>query len=315
MTNELFIGIDVAKAELEIAVTPGTEQWRISNDTAGIRQLVTRLGKLAPTLIVLEATGGYQRDATLALASAGLPVVVVNPRQVRDFARSTGQLAKTDQIDARVLAEFAVKVRPELRPVAGPETAALQALAVRRRQIIDMIVAEKNRRGPAPRLIRTQISKHIRALERDLRSIDIDIDTTIRSSPHWCETDAILRSVPGIGPATSTMLLTHLPELGSLNRKEIAALVGVAPMNRDSGLFRGRRMITGGRAQVRTALYMATLVATQHNPPIALVYQRLTRAGKAPKVAIVACMRKLLIILNAMVRDRVPWAPDSNIYA
>jgi len=315
MNEHVFIGIDVAKAELEVAVGPEGEGWSVANDTVGIGKLVSSLGKLNPALIVLEATGGYQRDATLALAEAGLPVVVVNPRHVRDFARSTGQLAKTDQIDARVLARFASQVRPELRPIPGPETAVLKALAVRRHQIIDMIVAEKNRRETALKAILPQIVKHIRSLERDLHNIDADIDRTIRSSPIWCETDTLLRSVPGVGPATSTTLLTHLPELGSLNRREIAALVGVAPMNRDSGTFRGRRMIIGGRARVRSGLYMATLVGIRHNPELAAMYQRLTHRGKVPKVAIVACMRKLLTILNAMARDRVPWSPDRSIYA
>jgi transposase len=301
------VGIDVSKAELEIAVVPESSQWRVANEASAIAELVSQLKSMDPELIVLEATGGYQHQLTLALAEVALPVVVVNPRQVRDFARSIGQLAKTDQIDARILAQFAARVRPEVRPIPGPETAALRALAVRRRQIVGMITAEKNRRDSAPRSIRSSIDQHIRALQRYLRDIDSDIQKQIRSSPIWRDSDNLLRSVPGIGPITSTMLLAHLPELGRLNRRQIAALVGVAPMNRDSGTWRGRRMILGGRASIRSALYMATLVAIRHNPTISSLYCRFIQAGKLPKVAIVACMRKLLTILNAIIRDRVAF--------
>ena len=313
MTPEMCVGIDVSKSELEVALL-GSDTLidPVPNDPAGIARLVSRLESMAPARIVLEATGGYQYAVTLALAAAGLPVVVVNPRQVRDFARSMGQLAKTDRIDAAVLAEFAHRVRPPIRPVSDEDTAVLRALAVRRQQIVDMLVAEKNRRAMALRALRPRINKHIRTLERDLREIDRDIQTTIRSSTVWRETDDLLQSTPGIGPATSTMLITHLPELGSMDRRQVAALVGVAPMNRDSGTFRGRRMITGGRAPVRRALYMATLVAIRHNPAIAAYYQRLRAAGKQPKVAITACMRKLLTMLNAMARDRMLWNPGNS---
>ncbi len=311
MNTPNFVGIDVSKSTLDVGVV-GSDQTiaTVSNDARGHDKLVSQLTRLSPELIVLEATGGYQHDVTLALAAVGLPVVVVNPRQVRDFARSMGQLAKTDRIDAHVLAEFAARVRPAIRPISDPETTQLRAFAVRRQQIVQMIVAEKNRRAMALKPIRTQINKHIRSLERDLAKIDHDINDAIRSSPIWHETDDLLRSVPGVGPATSTMLLTHLPELGCLDRRQVASLVGVAPMNRDSGTFRGRRMIMGGRAPVRRALYMATLVAIRHNPSIAVVYQRLRHSGKRPKVAITACMRKLLTILNAIARDRVAWRQE-----
>ena len=311
MNTQNFVGIDVSKSALDVAVV-GSDPTiaTVSNDAGGHEKLVSQLTRLSPELIVLEATGGYQHDVTLALAAVGLPVVVVNPRQVRDFARSMGQLAQTDRIDAHVLAEFAARVRPAIRPISDPETTQLRAFAVRRQQIVQMIVAEKNRRAMALKPIRTQINKHIRSLERDLGKIDHDIHDAIRSSPIWLETDDLLRSVPGVGPATSTMLLTHLPELGLLDRRQVAALVGVAPMNRDSGTFRGRRMIVGGRAPVRRALYMATLVAIRHNPSIAVVYQRLRHSGKRPKVAITACMRKLLTILNAIARDRVSWRQE-----
>lgn len=313
MEEQVFVGIDVSKRELEVAQGPTPSQWRVRNDTPGIDELVSRLEAVRPQLIVLEATGGYQHELAMALASAALPVVVVNPRQVRDFARSIGRLAKTDQIDAQVLAEFAARVRPEVRPIPGPETAALRALAVRRRQIVDMIAMEKNRRDSALKAIRPSIDQHIRTLERYLREIDADIHNQIRSSPIWRETDDLLRSVPGVGPATSTMLLAHLPELGALNRRQIAALVGLAPMNRDSGTLRGRRMIVGVR--VRSGLYMATLVAIRHNSVISSIYRRLIHAGKLPKVAITACMRKLLTILNAMVRDRVSSNPHGEFNA
>ena len=311
MNTQNFVGIDVSKSTLDVGVV-GSDQTiaTVSNDARGHDKLVSQLTRLSPELIVLEATGGYQHDVTLALAAVGLPVVVVNPRQVRDFARSMGQLAKTDRIDAHVLAEFAARVRPAIRPISDPETTQLRAFAVRRQQIVQMIVAEKNRRTMALKPIRTQINKHIRSLERDLAKIDHDINHAIRSSPIWHETDDLLRSVPGVGPATSTMLLTHLPELGCLDRRQVASLVGVAPMNRDSGTFRGRRMIVGGRAPVPRALYMATLVAIRHNPSIAVVYQRLRHSGKRPKVAITACMRKLLTILNAIARDRVSWRQE-----
>jgi len=312
MKAETFVGIDVAKRELVVAVECEAEgqyeEFSVTNDTRGLRKLVSRLKKAQPVLIVLEATGGYQLDATLALAAASLPVVVANARHVRDFARSTGQLAKTDQIDARVIVRFAARIRPELRPVPGPEAAAMKALATRRLQISRMIVVEKNRWDSALKSIRPRIAKLIRTLERELKSIEAEIDETIASNHIWCETDALLQTAPGVGSATSTMLLTHLPELGTLDRRQIAALVGIAPMNRDSGLFRGRRMILGGRASLRSSLYMAALVASRHNPQIASVYERLVANGKPKKVALVACMRKLLTILNAIARDRVPWS-------
>jgi transposase len=260
-------------------------------------------------LIVLEATGGIERPVVRALVAAELPVTVANPRQVRDFAKATGQLAKTDALDAQILARFAEAVRPGLRPLPDDMTAALRALITRRRQLIDMLTAEKNRLSRAPRQVQTRIEAHIRWLQAELERADEDLDQTIGQSPIWREQDNLLKSVPGIGPVVTRTMLGELPELGSLNRKQIAALVGVAPLNWDSGLLRGRRVIWGGRAHVRTALYMAALAASRHNPVIRDFYKRLRATGKKPNVALVACMRKLLVILNAMLRHRVPWHP------
>jgi transposase len=270
--------------------------------------LVNRFGEIHPALIVLEATGGVERDLTRALVSAELAVVVVNPRQVRDFAKATGQLAKTDTIDAMVLARFAEAVRPTVRPLPDETLLELRGLIARRRQLTEMTVAERNRFTTASKSVRKRIEAHIRWLETELRRADKDLDQSIRQSPIWQENENLLRSVPGIGPVVSRTLLAELPELGQLNRKQIAALVGIAPLNRDSGTFRGRRIIWGGRAAVRAALYMAALVATRRNAVIRAFYKRLRNAGKAPKVALVACMRKLLTILNAMIKHRTCWS-------
>jgi transposase len=281
------------------------------NDAGGIKDLVKRLEEIQASLIVLEATGGVERGVTRALASAELPVVVVNPRQVRDFAKATGQLAKTDHIDAVVLARFAEAVRPAVRPLPDEITLELRALIARRRQITEMIVAENNRLGGASRAVKKRIDAHIRWLGAELDRADKDLDQSIRHSPIWQENQDLLRTVPGIGPVVSRSLIAELPELGKLNRKQIAALVGIAPLNRDSGTLRGRRSIWGGRAAVRAVLYMATLVASRHNGVIRAFYQRLRSAGKAPKVALVACMRKLLTILNAMIKHKTRWSESS----
>jgi transposase len=305
-----FIGIDVSKARLDVAMRPSGENESVSNDQPGIKALVKRLSELQPALIVLEATGGVERQLTRALASAELPVVVVNPRQVRDFAKATGQLAKTDSIDARVLARFAQAVRPAVRPLPNEITLELRALIARRRQITEMIVAERNRLGAASKSVRKRIDAHIRWLEGELGRADKDLDQSIRQSPIWKENEELLRSVPSIGPVISRTVLAELHELGQLNRKQIAALVGVAPLNRDSGTLRGRRAIWGGRATVRAALYMAALVASRRNPVIRAFYKRLRTAGKAPKVALVACMRKLLTILNSMIKHKTHWSEN-----
>jgi transposase len=303
----IYVGIDVAKDRLDVAQRPGTEAWWVTNDDRSIADLVARLGALRPTLVVLEATGGIELPVVGALAAAGLPVVVVNPRQVREFARATGRLAKTDAIDAQVLARFAEAVRPALRPLPDASTHQLGGLVARRRQVIEMLTAEKNRLRTAAPAVRDHIKEHILWLERSLSDLDSELGQVIHSSDIWRAQDNLLQSTPGVGPVLSTTLLAHLPELGSLNRKEIAALVGVAPLNRDSGTLRGRRTVWGGRSDVRTALYMAALAATRFNPVIRAFYQRLEAAGKPKKVALTACMRKLLTILNAMMRHQTRW--------
>ena len=303
----LFIGIDVAKAQLEFACRPSGETGTVPNADAGIRELVTRCQALRPTLIVLEATGGYEAALVAALATAGLPVVVANPRQVRDFAKATGQLAKTDALDAQVLALFAERVRPVPRPLPDAAIQALDALLTRRRQLVEMLTAERNRLLIARSAVRRDLQQHIRFLERRLREADDDLHTAVKASPAWRVKDDLLQSVPGVGRVVSLTLLAELPELGRLSHKEIAALVGVAPLNRDSGTLRGKRLVYGGRAPVRAVLYMAALVASQCNPVIRAFYLRLRAAGKPAKVALTACMRKLLIILNAIARSGTPW--------
>lgn len=304
----IFVGIDVCKAQLDVAIRPSGEEESFANDKVGIKALVKRLAKIGPTLIVLEATGGYERQVARSLVSADLPVVVVNPRQVRDFAKATGQLAKTDSIDAAVLAHFAEVIRPELRPLPDVVTLELRALTSRRRQILEMIGAENNRLAMTSKAVRKHIDAHIRWLEQGLERVEKDLDRSIEQNPIWKENEEVLRSAPGIGPVTSRTLLAELPELGTLDRKQISALVGVAPFNRDSGSLKGRRSIWGGRAPVRCALYMATLVATRRNPVIRDFYKRLTAKGKIFKVALVACMRKLLTILNSMIKHKNYWS-------
>jgi transposase len=309
---DLYVGIDVSKAVLDVAVKPSGEVWSVPNTAEGMQRLVEKLGGMSARLIVLEATGGLERRAVAALAAAALPVVAVNPRQVRDFAKATGQLAKTDTIDAAILALFADRIRPELRPLRDAETQELEALVVRRRQVVDMIVAEKNRLSAAPpsKRVRTAIGKTIKWFEKQLEEIDNDIDSAVKGSSAWREKDDLLQSVPGVGKVLSRTLLSLVPELGVLDKKQLAALVGVAPLNRDSGMQRGRRSVWGGRAHVRAVLYMGALVAARFNPTIRAFHARLRASGKLPKVALVACMRKLLTILNAIVRDRTPWTQE-----
>jgi transposase len=304
----ILIAIDVSKARLDVSVRPSGSRECFANDEVGIRALVKGFREMHPALIVLEATGGVERRVVRALASEELPLVVVNPRQVRDFAKATGQLAKTDSIDAEVLARFGEAVRPALRPLPDVCSQELRALVARRRQITEMIVAERNRLSGASQSVRKRLDAHIRWLEAELDRADKDLDQSIGQSPIWREKENLLKSVPGIGPVISRTLLAELPELGRLNRKQIAALVGVAPLNWDSGTLRGRRAIWGGRAAVRAALYMAALVASRRNLVIQDFYRRLRNAGKAPKVALVACMRKLLTILNAMIKHKTHWS-------
>jgi transposase len=305
----MFVGIDVAKAQLDIALRPTGERWTVPNEDTSIAALVTQLQTVAPTLIVLEATGGYQRAVVAALAAAGLPVVVANPRQTRDFAKATGQLAKTDTLDARALAHCADAVRPTPRPLPTAQTDDLRALLTRRRQLVAMRTAEVNRLSNAPGRLCADLEAHIAWLEHRLVALDDELDTTLRASPLWRERETLYRSVPGIGPVCARTLLLDLPELGTLSRQRIAALVGVAPFHCDSGTMRGRRTIWGGRAHVRATLYMGTLVAVRHNPVLKAFYERLVAAGKAKKVALTACMRKLLTILNAMAKQKTLWQP------
>jgi transposase len=292
-----------------VAVLPEGESWSATNDEEGITQVVKRLKSLRPRLVVLEATGGMETALVGAAATARLPVVVVNPRQVRDFAKSVGALAKTDAIDARVLARFAEAVRPEVRPLKDKEASQLSALIARRRQLVEMLTSEKNRLGSALEAIHPSIEEHIEWLEQRLTDINGKLRKAIKKSPVWRAKEQLLRTAPGVGAVLSATLVAGLPELGALNRKRIAALVGVAPFNRDSGKYRGKRCIWGGRGSVRAVLYMATLAATRFNPVIRAFYLRLCAAGKEKKVALTACMRKLLTILNAMVKTGTPWQP------
>ncbi len=295
-----------------MAIRPGEEASQYTNDAEGIASLMNHIAPLEPRGVVLEATGGFEMLVAGELERAGLPVSLVNPRQVRSFARATGRLAKTDAIDAQVLAQFAEAIKPPVRPLPDEETRELRALVDRRRQLLVMVTSENNRLGRASKRVRPLIQKHIRWLEQQVKDLDKDISELIRSSPVWRAHEDLLRSVPGVGPVLSSMLLTHLPELGSLNRGQVAALVGVAPMNRDSGTSRGKRSVSGGRTAVRSALYMAALAATQHNPVIKAFYHRLRAAGKPAKVALTACMRKLLLILNSMLRRRSPWGSTTH---
>lgn len=305
-----YVGIDVSKDQLDIALRPTGETWSMPNDASGITELVQRVAQLHPKLVVLEATGGLQMPVAAALASAGWPLAMVNPRQVRDFARATGKLAKSDQLDAQVLAHFAEAVRLTPYPLPDAQTQELTALLTRRHQVVEMLTAEKNRLRTTRESVRQRVQDHIRWLEQELADLDDDLERALRESPLWRGKDNLLRSVPGIGRVLSITLLADLPELGTLSRHQIAALVGVAPLNRDSGRFRGKRTVWGGRARVRAALYMAALTATRYNPIIKAFYRRLCGVGKARKVALTACMRKLLIILNSMVKHQQTWTPN-----
>jgi len=307
-TTAVVVGVDVAKDRLDVAVRPSGEVWSEANDETGITTLVGRLRPLRPALIVCEATGGFERAAIAALAAAGLPVVVANPRQVRDFARATGQLAKTDRLDAGILALFAERVRPTARPLPDAAAQLLDAVLTRRRQLLEMLVAEKNRLGFAPKPVHRGIQAHVRWLERQLDDVTKELAALIEASPVWRAKDDLPQSVPGVGPIVSYTLLGELPELGTLSHKQIAALFGVAPLARDSGTLRGKRLVWGGRASVRTALFMAALCGRRWNPALQRFYERLKAAGKPTKVALIACARKLLTILNAMVRDDKRWA-------
>ena len=302
-----FVGIDVSKAQLDVAVRPTGKRWTLPYNQTGIEGLIPQIVDLEPALVLLEATGGLELPLVAALAAAALPVVVVNPRQVRDFAKATGTLAKTDTLDAGVLAHFADAVRPEVRPLKDAETQVLNSLTARRRQVMTMLVSEKNRLGSAIGAVSPRIEAHIAWLEQELSDLDKGLRQTLRRSPVWREKDDLLRTVPGVGEQLSLTLLAHLPELSTLNRRQIAALVGVAPYNRDSGALRGKRAVWGGRSRVRAVLYMGALVASRHNPAIRDFYQRLLEAGKPKKVALVASMRKLLVILNGMLKHGSSW--------
>lgn len=301
-----YVGIDVSAATLDIAVYEGSVT-QVRNDQSGITAVVKELQATPPTLVVLEATGTYHRDVTSALAAAGVPVAVVNPRQVRDFARSTGQLAKTDRLDAAMLARFAAVVRPVPRPIPDEATQALAAILERRRQLVEMLTAEKNRLAVASKHVRPSVQQVIRALEKALAATDDEVDRWIRSSPVWREKEDLLRSMPGVGPQTARLLIAALPELGHLTRREIAALVGVAPLACDSGTLRGQRRCWGGRAHIRAVLYMAAVAATRFNPVIRTLYRRLRAKGKPAKLALTACMRRMITILNAMAKTQQPW--------
>jgi transposase len=305
-----FVGIDVSKTQLDIAERPGNKRWSAVNAEAEIGKVVEMVGALSPQVIVVEATGGMEVALVAALSQARLPVVVVNPRQVRDFAKAVGRLAKTDRIDAEILAHFGEAVKPKVRALKDEDVQTLTALVTRRRQVIEMLTAEKNRLGISPKVVHKDIQKHIDWLQARLENMDRHLDSAIRKNTAWREKDDLLRSVPGVGHVLSVSLITGLPELGTLSRRQIAALVGVAPLNRDSGLFRGKRTVWGGRAHLRAVLYMAALSGSRVNPALSRFYRRLVEAGKKPKVALTACMRKLLGILNAIIKNRIPWQAD-----
>jgi transposase len=305
----MFVGIDVAKTWVDVAVRPtGLRQRVRTDDAAAVGRLVEELVALAPAVIVVEASGGYESALVSACAVAGLPIVVVNPRQVRDFAKAIGRLAKTDALDAEVLALFGERVQPPVRPLRDADTQALGDLLQRRRQLIDMLTAERQRRAQATaRRVIESLDAHIRWLQAQVKDTDDALLTAVQASPMWRVQEHLLRSVPGIGPTTALTLLSELPELGRLSRRQIAALVGVAPLNRDSGTQRGTRTTWGGRSTVRTALYMATITAVRCNPVLRTFYQRLRAAGKRPKVARIAVVHKLLTIVNAMVKYQTAW--------
>lgn len=310
MGQEQFVGIDVSKDQLNVAIAPRGDTYSVANNEGGIEQLVERLRTLSPTLVVLESTGNLEYPAAAALAADGFALRVINPRQSREFARATGRLAKTDKIDATLLAEFAQKMRPDPRPVPDEQRQRLSALLSRRRQVVAMLAKERTRYSSAHREVKPRLEAHIAWLEQELDDLDRDLHLEIRNSSAYQEKGQLLRSVPGVWPVMATTLLIEMPELGQLNNRQIAALAGVTPLNRDSGRHKGKRFCWGGRARVRRVLYMAALSASRHNPTIWRFYQRLIAAGKPHKVALTACMRKLLVILNAMIRDMQPWNPN-----
>ncbi len=307
MKEETYFGIDVSKDRLDVAVIPSRETWQCPNDEDGIGKLITRFKKLSPALIVLEPTGGLEAPVAAALSAEGMPVAIVNARQIRDYARAMGKLAKTDDLDALVMAEFAAAVKPQARQLRDEESEEIKAAVSRRRQLLEMLTAEKNRLGTARKNLKPGILAHIEWLKKEITDMDRDLRQRIEGSPIRRVKDDLLQSIPGVGRVLSATLLAELPELGKLNRRQIAALVGVAPFNRDSGMFKGKRSVWGGRAPIRAVLYMATLVSTRHNPVIRSFYQRLLERGKAKKVALVACMRKLLTIMNAILKNRRAW--------
>jgi len=309
-SQDLYIGIDVSKTRLDVAVYPTGESWQAYNGPESIAAVIQKIKALAPQRIVLEATGGLETLLTVCLAAEQLPVVVANPRKVRQFARALGRLAKTDRIDAHVLARFGHGTQPEVRALPDEQARQLATLLTRRRQLINMRTAEKNRLKIMPSTVQPSIKEHIRWLEQQLTELDDDLDVRIKASPIWSAKLRILQSFKGIGPVTAVTLVANLQELGQINRKEISALVGVAPLNNDSGRKHGKRCIWGGRAQVRAVLYMAALSAIRYNPAIRDFHKRLIKAGKAPKVAIVACMHKILIIVNAMIKSGTLWQAD-----
>lgn len=307
-----FVGIDVAKGASVVALAPQGETFTVEHTPDALAALAQRLKKLRPVRVVMEATGGYETPVVAQLAAAKLPVVVVNPRQVRDFARSTGELAKTDRVDARILAQFAEAIKTEVRPLPDPAARELRAVVTRRRQLVELQTAERVRLLQAEEAVAPSIRELLRVIERQIKELDDDLQQRLKRTPAWRETQELLLSVPGVGPVLSATLVALLPELGQLSQRAIAKLVGVAPLARDSGKQRGKRVIWGGRAAVRRVLYMSTVVATRHNPVLQAFYQRLLLHGKAPKVALVACMRKLLTILNALVSTRRPWFPEAH---
>ncbi len=309
MQEELrYAGIDVAQEWLDVAVHGVGQPWRVTPDEAGLAQIIRTLRQQGVHLVVLEATGGLEVPIAASLSAAGIPVAVVNPRQVRDFARSLGKLAKTDRLDAQMLAHFGAATQPAPRPLPDEQAREMEALVARRRQVLQMHAAELQRRQRALPVVRQRIDRVVAVLEQELQDLDVELRDRLRQSPLWREQEDLLRGVPGVGPALTFSLLADLPELGTLSGKQIAALVGVAPLNRDSGRWRGKRVVWGGRAKVRAALYMPTVVAVRWNPVLRGFYQRLVTAGKPKKVALVACMRKLLVILNAMLKHRTPWS-------
>ena len=310
--TDVFVGIDVAKATLDVCINPGGESLHVTYDDTGVASLVKRLRQAGPTLIVLEATGGLEGRVAAELAGAGLPVAVINPRQARDFAKAIGRLSKTDAIDAAVLAEFARAVRPQVRPLKDEDTQALDEMLTRRRQLVSMRVQETLRLGQARfKPQQKSLKEHVVWLEKRIASLDDDLQNRLRTSDVWRAKDDLLRSIPGIGTVASTTLLAKCPELGALDRRQIAALVGLAPLARDSGTFRGKRFIWGGRAEVRAVLYMATITAMRCNPLIKAFASRLKATGKPGKVVIVACMRKLLTIMNSVIKHATPWQHQS----